>query len=206
MTSKSSFLTLSTKDADTVSNLLARAFFDYPAMRNQWPDDTERAKVLPWYLGISVRIALQSGKILATPDMQGAAIWLPIENTDIPITSYIRHGLWQLPFRMKPSSIKRMFDNDLYVEKLRKTYAPSTFYYLWVIGVEPSSQRTGLGQSLITPMLEEADKQGKACFLETHKFENVDYYRKFGFEVAHAGRVPKHDWDVWVMLRPPATD
>jgi ribosomal protein S18 acetylase RimI-like enzyme len=55
--------------------------------------------------------------------------------------------------------------------------------YITVLCVEPKLQRTGTGGMLLRHALAEADQRGVPTHLETAKPENVDYYRRFGFEV-----------------------
>jgi ribosomal protein S18 acetylase RimI-like enzyme len=55
--------------------------------------------------------------------------------------------------------------------------------YITVLSVEPTLQRTGIGGMLLRQALFEADRQGVPAHLETAKPANVDYYRRFGFEV-----------------------
>jgi len=52
-----------------------------------------------------------------------------------------------------------------------------------VLGIRPDAQRLGLGSRLMEPALEQADRDGVACRLETSDRANVPYYERFGFEV-----------------------
>jgi len=56
-------------------------------------------------------------------------------------------------------------------------------WYLFLLGVEPSRQRQGLGGELMRPMLELAEIERVACYLETENQHNVAFYRKHGFDV-----------------------
>ena len=56
-------------------------------------------------------------------------------------------------------------------------------WYLEVLSVRPEHQRQGLGSRLVTPILERADRDGLACYLETADPDNVDFYQRFGFDI-----------------------
>ena len=56
-------------------------------------------------------------------------------------------------------------------------------WYLFLLGVEPRSQRRGIGSALIRPVLERADAEHVACYLETENQRNVAFYRKQGFDL-----------------------
>ena len=56
-------------------------------------------------------------------------------------------------------------------------------WYLFLLGVEPSRQRRGLGGALMRPVMERADTARVACYLETENERNVAFYLKQGFEM-----------------------
>ncbi|WP_262511119.1 GNAT family N-acetyltransferase [Chitinophaga flava] len=53
---------------------------------------------------------------------------------------------------------------------------------LWFIGVMPGTQRQGIGRQLLR---EAVAHSGCPVYLETSMKENVQWYRKNGFEVYH---------------------
>jgi GNAT superfamily N-acetyltransferase len=56
-------------------------------------------------------------------------------------------------------------------------------WYLFILGVEPRVQRRGLGGALMRPILERADIEQLACYLETENERNVAFYLKQGFDL-----------------------
>ena len=76
-------------------------------------------------------------------------------------------------------------------------------WYLWGLGVEPSSPHQGLGGLLIQPMpiLARAGRDGLPCYLETTNEVNVPFYQKHGFSVVGDGVVPGTTLRVWEMRR-----
>ena len=61
----------------------------------------------------------------------------------------------------------------------------------------------GLGGTLIRPVLEIADGEGRNCFLESANERNLSFYRRHGFEVMEEVQVPNGP-RIWGMLRRPS--
>lgn len=53
------------------------------------------------------------------------------------------------------------------------------------------------------PALARADANGLPCYLETQSADNVRFYERYGFRVAHEGEVPGHPLKMWAMIRRP---
>jgi len=74
-------------------------------------------------------------------------------------------------------------------------------WYLSIIGILPAWQNRGLGQSLITPTLEQADRAGVATFLETFTPRNEPFYQRLGYRVAGSFFEPTIGANYSLMLR-----
>jgi ribosomal protein S18 acetylase RimI-like enzyme len=87
-------------------------------------------------------------------------------------------------------------------QRLHERLAPLPHYYLFMLGVDPAAQRRGIGSQLLEPVLARCDAEQKVSYLETARGENVPFYARHGFQVAHVldqVRFPK----LWLMLRFP---
>ena len=73
-------------------------------------------------------------------------------------------------------------------------------WYLSILGIHPEQQNKGLGQKLLTPVLEEADKQGLDTFLETFTPRNMSFYERLGYqsEKVFSEQVTASDYAVMV--------
>jgi len=182
-------------------DVLARAFFDYPFMTYIQPDPVKRKKILPWYLGFTIRIGRKYGKMLTTPEMKGVVVWLPPKHCWVSIAEFIVVGMLETPFRLGLATCKRILANDNFIEEIRKTKAPEKHWYLWSIGVDPIYKNQGVGAALMEPVLMEADKNEEVCYLETHLEANLAWYQKYGFEVVFDGEIPGYSLPVWGMMR-----
>ena len=77
-------------------------------------------------------------------------------------------------------------------------------WYLFILGVEPSVQRRGLGGALMRPVLERADIEQLVCYLETENERNVPFYLKHGFELVVNGEEAGHSGvRFWTFRRNP---
>ena len=72
--------------------------------------------------------------------------------------------------------------------------------HLGPIGVSPAAQGGGLGSALMDRFIEHLDRGGLAGYLETDRRGNVEFYRKFGFDVQH--EQPLVGTPTWYMSRP----
>jgi hypothetical protein len=53
------------------------------------------------------------------------------------------------------------------------------------------------------PMLARIADQGRSCYLETQKEQNVSLYEHYGFEVIHTDVIPGIDMKHWGMVKSP---
>ena len=74
-------------------------------------------------------------------------------------------------------------------------------WYLSIVGILPAWQNRGLGHSLITPILEQADQAGVSTFLETFTPRNEPFYQRLGYRVAGSFFEPTIGSHYSLMLR-----
>jgi len=81
---------------------------------------------------------------------------------------------------------------------------PSTpFWYLGVLATRPEQQGRGLARSVVSPVLDLADRDGLPVCLETSNPSNKQIYARLGFTVA-ADIVVEGGPPTWWMVRPSA--
>jgi hypothetical protein len=191
------------KDFAGAADVLGRAFLDYPLM-NYCVPDAERRRRAVWGLYSSVlRYALRYGEAYTTPNLDGATCWLPPNSPFPTFGRMVRSGMLSLPFSYGWTGFRRLQAVDHVAEALHRTHAPGAHWYLWVIGVEPQRQGTGVAGRLMRPVFEQADRDPFRCYLETHKESNVRVYQRYGFRVMSESPVPGHPLTVWAMVRSP---
>jgi GNAT superfamily N-acetyltransferase len=71
--------------------------------------------------------------------------------------------------------------------------------HLGPLGVAPDAQRHGVGTALMQRYICHLKQEHSAAYLETDRFENVEFYRKFGFVVQREEELI--GTPVWYMWR-----
>jgi ribosomal protein S18 acetylase RimI-like enzyme len=184
--------------------VLSRAFQEYPLVRTTVPNPARRPAATAALHGGVVRYCLRHGEVYTTPEVAGAACWLPPEEPFPTLFRMLRAGMHRVPFRFGWSGYLRLSAVDALAQKLHHTHAPGPHWYLWLIGVDPEYQGKGVAAQLVLPVAARADADRLPCYLETHKEENVIIYQRLGFEVAERVELPMKAGTMWGLLRPPA--
>ncbi len=162
---------------------LARAFHDDPLMVYSIPDPAARARLLPEVYARMIRFGTLTGEVYATADaLDGVALWLP------PSAKWTREnieasGMHQMGTLIGNDAYQRYRDVVSREWQARERDMIGACWYLFLLGVEPSRQRRGLGGALMRPVMERADTARVACYLETENERNVAFYLKQGFEM-----------------------
>jgi GNAT superfamily N-acetyltransferase len=81
---------------------------------------------------------------------------------------------------------------------------PEPHWYLGVLATHPQRQREGLATAVLAPVLDEADRLGLACALETSTAENRRFYERRGFAEARDILLPGAPPTWWLRRPPPA--
>jgi GNAT superfamily N-acetyltransferase len=176
-----------------------------PGMAAFFPDPRVRPQALRDVFGLTVADALAYGEVhvaVADRAIVGTAAWLP-------------------PGAFPPRGLRRLLSSLPYLARILRA-SPRTFrlfmafsttaarqlrgqrvWFLAGLGVDPGSQRSGIGGRLLHPVLDRADADGATCALNTQNEANVAYYRRFGFESMVDGWRAANGPAVWTLRRPP---
>jgi len=166
------------RDADTVSDVLARAFETNPFMRWLLPDDRHYAEVAAPFFRIGVERELAEGEVYTTGTVEGAALWLPPGSATPGVMTQLKLGV-----RIFQTIGTRTMVAAKALTRFESERPPTPHWYLTVLGTDPERQGRGVGGALIAPVLERCDATGVAAYLESSNPDNVRYYERFGFEV-----------------------
>ena len=183
--------------------MLARAFHDDPLFQAILPEEDRRRELISWLYGKTLRYCFLYGTIHTLPSLEGAACWLPPGQTELTIGRILRSGLIGMPLRMGPATYMRFSSYIDCSSELRRQNSADTYWYLWVLGVDPPHQGQGVGGKLIRPVLEQADASRTACYLETEVERNLTFYGRYGFRVVAEATVPRLDLRTWSLVREP---
>lgn len=133
----------------------------------------------------------------------------PGKNMD-DLYTILRSGLWRLNYKLSAEGKKRFFTEFLPLLHDTKHsilgHRDESAWYLVYIGTRPSSTGKGYARKLIENVTRVADREARACYLESSNDVNPKIYRKFGFEVKrkiHLQRAEK-GVELDIMVREPA--
>ena len=185
-----------------VSRMLARAFCHDPMVAYLLP----RAEGRERYLQRLFRCVLRCGQLYGenhatSPELEGAAVWLPPEAGTGAILKMARAGALLLPFSVGPRFFVRCFKYSEHVSHLRRQHASFPHWFLQLLGVDPEHQKGGCASRLLRSMLERLDREKTPCCLDTANPRNVGFYERFGFRVAAEGGLEGSDVHCWLMVR-----
>jgi GNAT superfamily N-acetyltransferase len=192
------------RDLDDAAMVAARAFHNDPFFEYLDPHGITRARGLALFwrselaaLGPETRL---SGARTSDGKLAGVSAWLPPGTYPLPVTSQLRQlvGAGRAMILRPPALLKGL----RYLMAIDKAHPKEQLWYLLLLVVDPSAQRSGIGARLQEEGMATADKEGLDCYLETQKPENLVYYRRFGYEVDQELRPVKDGPPLWTMRRP----
>lgn len=184
--------------------VLAQALFEDGLAKHMYPDQAERKARTPWHFSAMVRYGVLFGRVLTTPGTpHGVAVWLPPGESAMTENRIEAAGLDASPAVLGEQAFGRFMNVMSRIEPYREQDIPSQHWYLAIIGVDPDYSGQGIGGSLLSPVLSEADSQCVPCYLETAEARNIEFYKKYGFETIRHETVPNTVVEYWTMQRPP---
>jgi len=195
---------LEKKPIRQASLMLTRAFPE-DEMKDVLPDPEERRRKIPYVNEFYLR--RNFSRVLAyasSPKLEGIAVWIHSEKVS-------KTSFWQIlssgaiwpAVRIGVRALSKMDKCDDFLKKKHDELAPFKHLYLAVLAVDPEHQGKGHASRLVRKMLDEIDKEGLPCYVETEGEKNVEMYRHFGFEVAEEFVVPDTQDKIVAMLRHP---
>ncbi len=203
MTTGTQATQLTADNVKRAGKVLGRAFFDDPMTEYMFPDEATRERPNRWLMEKGAAYGLRYGEVHTTAGVDGAAVWLPPDDTDMTPLRMLRTGMALAPFRVGMSAFRRFMALTDFTDDLHHRDMPAAHWYLMILGVEPERQGQGIGGALIEPVVSRADASGLPCYLETMKEINVTFYKKHGFDVVWEGDIPNGAPYMWTMRREP---
>lgn len=184
-------------DAPRVSQMLARAFANDPAMSWIFPDPEVRAKRLPRLFRLLYATDGPHGRRLLTANGEAATLWRAPGQAHTGRLEMLRHAIGMI------HALGGNMTRALTVGDAIDAHFPrEPFWYLHVVGCDPARQGQGFGGAAIRAGLDRFAGRGPA-YLETATESNLALYQRCGFAVIGEWRVPKGGPRFWSMRRVP---
>jgi ribosomal protein S18 acetylase RimI-like enzyme len=193
------------KQLDAVVDVLNTAFEDDPLMAWFHSNKDKRSALLRTF----VNHAFINGSILQVRGGKvGAALWFETNRAQVgPLSLFLTGQALLIPsFGLRTGDLLK-FDAKAAAMRahLAKVAAPNgrPALYLWYVGVVPERRGEGWATSLMQPILDRADREGRAVVLELQKTGNIPLYEHFGFGNTAEWIVPSSAPKTYTMVRPP---
>jgi len=185
-------------DVGRVAASLALAFEDDPVMAFLFPDPASRVRRLNRFFRTGLRVQhLSYGICFTDAECASAALWDPPGRWRLTLAQMLRGapGLVTALGTRIPAALRAL-------SAVEHAHPSAPHYYLAVIGTRPDRQGTGVGSSVLRPILDRCDAEGLGAYLESSKERNLPFYRRHGFETTGEIRLPGGPI-VWPMWRDP---
>ena len=189
------------RELPSIRQMLVRAFHDDPQFEWLMPSGSSRPARLHQFFGTLLRVegfGIAAIDVVTTEHaISGAAVWYPPGCWPPPATRQLR----ALPGYARALG-RRTAAASALVGAAALVHPKTEHWYLACIGVEPTTQGTGVGSALLRSRLAVCDAGGTAAFLESSKPSNVPLYSHFGFEAREPLRLPPGAPEITPMFRP----
>lgn len=187
----------SVEDRDGVAAMVARAFAQDPAWAFILGE--QYGRLASHFAGSLFDVRVASHTVWVADDLAATAMWDPpvkSEGADAHAAS-----VWA---RYRAIADEAALERLASYNAAVAAAAPSErYWYLGVLATDPGRRREGLATAVLAPVLEEADRLGLPCCLETSTAANRRFYERRGFtqvtDVDLPGAPP-----VWWLRRPPS--
>jgi len=184
------------------TEVLARAFQDYPLFVYLIPDESERKNKLPYLLETFVFYGVSYGEVYATsPNLEGVAVWWPPQPAMSMPWRVVRSGMLSVLLKLGKSPVARLLPVAYHMSRMHERHAPSRYWFLHVIGVDPVFHSKGHATTLLRPVLARIDREQLPCYLDTEDEKNVPIYQHYGFKILEEAIIPRTEVRIWTMLR-----
>ena len=203
MLKKENIILLKKQDILKAGEVLGRALKDDPVSVYVIPNKEKRYENIKHVFQFTTCMGLRYGEVHATStNLEGVGVWIFFD-------TYKEYGWGNYTCSFKAKMWKlgtqagRLFKPVMEVNaKMHVKYAAGKHWYLQSLGVDPEYQGKGHGRMLMNYMLEKIDKNPLPVFLETSTVNNVNFYKKLGFEVMEEAIAEGTDVNQFFMFRP----
>jgi GNAT superfamily N-acetyltransferase len=184
--------------------LLARVFENDGIISHYLGGVRRRRYAAPAFFRTVLHEHMPYGSVFAAHEdggLVGVAIWAPPEAADPPLGARVRAWLSLAEVHaMFPRATRRLLAG---LGRLDSLHPTEPHWYLVFTGVDPDHQHKGIGRTLLSPTLAQADGDGVRCHLETPFRETHAFYGRLGFELVQTVDVFPGTRPMSVMSRAP---
>jgi GNAT superfamily N-acetyltransferase len=166
------------EEREGVAAVVAAAFAADPAWAFIFGEEYERLATRFAAALFDVRVASHS--VWVTDDLAAVAMWNSPDKSDV-VPGHAERVWKRYRAIAGEDALGRL---AIYNGAVAAAAPAEPHWYLGVLATHPRRRREGLASAVLAPALEEADRAGLACCLETSTAENRRFYERRGFTQA----------------------
>lgn len=161
----------------------------------------EYARLAPHFAGALFDVRVASRHVWVTDDLAAVAMWDSPDRSDV-VPGHAE-SVWT---RYRTIAGEDAYERvAIYNEAVAGASSAEPHWYLGVLATRPQRQREGLATAVLAPVLDEADRHGLSCCLETSTEGNRRFYERRGFTQATDIVLPGGP-ATWWLCRAPMLD
>ncbi|TDC83207.1 N-acetyltransferase [Micromonospora sp. KC606] len=179
------------KDREHVITSLVAAFTKDPVLRYLFPEEATYPQYSAAFFGHLFDKRVHKGTIWTIEHGASVAIWEPPAAEDE----------WpddNLAAQLPADALARV---RAYDEAVHAALPAAPFWYLGVLGTHPDNAGRRWGHAVMKVGLDRAAADGLPAILETSNPDNVEVYRRAGWEMVHAFTEPLPTWVMRQSIR-----
>lgn len=185
-----------TSNKSKIINILSKAFDTNKSVNWVVKNDKRRELRIRSLMNYAFDLCKQDG-VFVSEDCNGAIIF------DFPKASknVISKLIQDIKFIFNVIGAERLFKVLKREAYIKKFHPKENYIYLWFLGVNPDYQGKGIGSKLLEELLEISGKKGLSVYLETSNPLNLEFYKKFGFNIYHEWNSEFIGFPIWFMRK-----
>jgi len=137
------------------------------------------------------------------------ALWMPPGKNMDSLWTQLRSGMWRLNYKLSAEGRERFFTE--FLPMLHDTkhavlgHRDDDSWYLVYLDTRPEGRGKGYARKLMEHVSQQADRDGRPCYLESSSAINVKIYEKMGYDVREKLLLTRGDNDLQldIMVREP---
>jgi GNAT superfamily N-acetyltransferase len=165
-------------EREGVAAMVAAAFAQDPAWAFIFGEEYER--LAAYFAGALFDVRVAARNVWVTDDLAAVAMWDSPDRSDV-VPGYAESVWAEYRLVAGEGAWQRL---QIYNEAVAAASPAEPHWYLGVLATHPRRQREGLASAVLAPVVDEADRVGLACCLETSTAENRRFYERRGFTQA----------------------
>lgn len=165
----------------TIAQVLAESFSDDPSFNLVFGQNPNRLSAIQAFFEPFVADASKRGQTIVAPNLQGACIWYPakVEIFNEQFEQVLMEII-QIVTKFAGEESARRFQH--LIEQLGNHEPQQSHCEVFFLGLKPSARGKGIGQDLLKPVLDYADKNQVPCYLVSSTSRNISFYERHGFK------------------------